>query len=340
MSNLVFMIGNGFDLNCGIKSRYVDAYKYYCNQWPTNSENIKKFKKDLVDNYENWSDFEIGIAKYAETLNTEDELIECIRDFRKALKEYLISEEKKFYELINATDGLKNLISKETRRSINSFQNGISPNVSRLVTNVKNINFISFNYTSILDNVITFSGYNDSSFFELKSGLLNQNCVHIHGSFLSTPVLGIDRLDQIDVKYELSLKGQRTLLKPTFNNEVDSDRISKAENSIYQADYICTFGLSLGLTDLTWREIIISWLNENVNHHLFMYNYSAYNTNNLDDDERLDIEDDLKNKLCTDWNIDKSSPILEQIHMPCGNKIFDYKEVIENYIQKLNEQNK
>lgn len=147
-------------------------------------------------------------------------------------------------------------------------------------------------------------------------------------------------MDQIDVKYELSLKGQRTLLKPTFNNEVDSDRISKAENSIYQADYICTFGLSLGLTDLTWREIIISWLNENVNHHLFMYNYSAYNTNNLDDDERLDIEDDLKNKLYTDWNIDKSSPILEQIHMPCGNKIFDYKEVIENYIQKLNEQNK
>ena len=43
MVNLVFLIGNGFDLNCGLKSRYVDAYKYYCSKTEHDSETIKKF---------------------------------------------------------------------------------------------------------------------------------------------------------------------------------------------------------------------------------------------------------------------------------------------------------
>lgn len=337
MSNVVFLIGNGFDLNCGIKSTYKDAYHYYCNQYKINSKTIEKFKKELKNNHENWSDFEIGITKYAEKLNDEDELIECIRDFRKALKEYLLSEEERFYKKINTNDGLISVITKVTKQSIDSFQKGISNNVTRLVNDINSIQFVSFNYTSILDNFVYYYFPHNPVSLKFKSGYLHQNVIHIHGSFLNTPVLGIDRLDQINVKYELSAKGQRTLLKSTFNSEVDSDRIEKAKNAIWNARYICIFGLSLGITDLTWRENIISWLKDDSYHQLFIYDYSAYSRVDLDDDERLDIEDDLKNTLCNNWNLDKESSIINQIHMPCGNKIFNYKEAIENYIQKLNE---
>jgi hypothetical protein len=84
---------------------------------------------------------------------------------------------------------------------------------------------------------------------------------------------------------------------------------------------------------LTWRELIISWLDNYDQHHLFIYDYSVYNENNLDDDEKLDLEDDLKTELFAKWGLDITSKFWKQIHMPCGNKIFNYKEVVDNYIK-------
>lgn len=333
MSNLLFLIGNGFDLNCGLKSKYIDVYKYYCNKKTNDTEVIKKFKNDLRNNYENWSDFEIGIPIYAKKLSNENELIECIRDFRKSLKEYLNIEEKKFYDTINSFPELRNLIRDETRKSINSFYKGISNNISRLVHDTNFPSFITFNYTSILDNFIFYSYETTNDSFKFKSDRLGNNVLHIHGAYnQGTPVLGIDRIDQIDVSYELTNKGKRTIIKPNFNSEFDDNRIESANILINDAKYICVFGLSLGLSDLMWRELIISWLDRFETHHLFIYDYTVYNEMSLDDDERLDLEDDLKNKLFLNWGLETSSKLWKQIHIPCGNRIFNYKELIDNYI--------
>ena len=332
MAKLVFLIGNGFDLNCGLKSRYKDAYEYYLNKTNDDSEIIKKFKKDLRDNHENWSDFEMGISNYAKNLSSENELIECIRDFRKSLKEYLTSEETNFYDFINTLEGIKPQINNETNRSLKSFYKGISNNISRSIYEITEINFITFNYTSVLDNLIYFKNLfpGDNQF---KMGIDNNTVIHIHGSFINTPVIGIDRIEQLNVSYDLSSKGKRTVIKPTFNSDVDKNRIERVTSLIWSATYICTFGLSLRLSDLTWREEIISWLQAEKRNQLFVYDFSAYEKTNLDDDERLDIEEELKNKLFHDWGIDTSSVLWNQIHMPCGNKIFNYKEVIDNYMK-------
>lgn len=333
MANLLFLIGNGFDLNCGIKSKYKHAYDYYLSKTTDDSEIIKKFKKDLLNNHENWADFEIGISKYAQNLSNESELIECIRDFRKALKNYLTIEEQKFYEYVNSVDGLIPQINRETSRSLDSFYEGISYNISRSISQIDNISFITFNYTAILDNIIYFGIPHMYEATAYKLECLSDSVVHIHGSFHNTtPVLGVDRIDQLNVSYDLSSRGKRTIIKPTFNSEIDNRRISAAQNLINNAQYICTFGLSLGLSDLTWREIIISWLNQSKWNQLFVYNYSAYFKDELDDDERLDEEDVLKNKLFSDWGLDVTSNLWKQIHMPIGNKIFNYKEVIDNFI--------
>ena len=338
MANLLFLIGNGFDLNCGIKSKYKHAYDYYLSKTTDDSETIKKFKKDLLDNHENWADFEIGISKYAQNLSNESELIECIRDFRRALKNYLTIEEQKFYEYVNSVDGLIAQINKETSRSLDSFYEGISYNISSSISQIDSIRFITFNYTAILDNIIYFRIPHMYETTEYNLGCLSDSVVHIHGSFHNTtPVLGVDRIDQLNVSYDLSSRGKRTIIKPTFNSEIDNRRISAAQNLINTTQYICTFGLSLGLSDLTWRESIISWLNENNQNQLFVYDYSAYFKDNLEDDERLDEEEELKLKLFADWKLDTSSKLWKQIHMPCGNKIFNYKAVINEYVLKKEE---
>ena len=338
MSNVLFLIGNGFDLNCGLKSRYIDAYNYYCSKTDSDSETIKKFKKNLVENHENWSDFEIGISKYANNLLNENELIDCIRDFRKCLKEYLNIEETKFFESINSTSGLLDAINKETSKSINTFYAGISNNISRLVHSQDEPTFITFNYTSLLDNFIISKYNSNTKNFTFNSEKTSSQVLHIHGAFnKGTPVLGVDRIEQLTAPYNISEKGKRTLIKPTFNSAVDDRRIESAKDLIEQASYICIFGLSLGLSDLTWRELIISWLTRFVTNHLFFYDYSAYDKIDLEDDERLDLEDDLKMKLFSNWGLDTASKLWQQIHMPCGNKIFNYKEVIDTFLNENNE---
>lgn len=332
MSNLVFLIGNGFDLNCGLKSKYKDAYQYYCNKTQNNSELIERFKNDLKANYENWSDFEEGMAYYASKLSDENELIECIRDFRKKLKEYLINEEIKLYDFINSDNNLIDDLNAETKKSINKFFEGVSNNVSRKVNNINKVDFVSFNYTSVLDNLARnyFNQVNQK--MELKCS--NYHVTHIHSSFNSTPALGIDRIEQLSVPYKLTLKGKRTFIKPFFNTNIDNKRILDAESLIFSANYLCLFGLSLGISDLSWRDKIIEWLTNDSEHQLFIYNYSLYKKINLDDDERLDEEEECKNKLFTSWNIKSTEQLLEQVHMPCGNKIFNYIEIINQYLIK------
>jgi len=43
--NIVFIIGNGFDLNLGLKTKYTDVYKDYCKTSTSDSELIRRFKK-------------------------------------------------------------------------------------------------------------------------------------------------------------------------------------------------------------------------------------------------------------------------------------------------------
>ena len=44
MASITFMIGNGFDLACGLKSRYTDTYEGYVSS-DSSSPVIEKFKK-------------------------------------------------------------------------------------------------------------------------------------------------------------------------------------------------------------------------------------------------------------------------------------------------------
>ena len=64
MSTL-FLIGNGFDLSCGMKTLYKHVYNSYCIPLESDTELIKKFKNNISSDYRTWSDFEEGMAEYA-----------------------------------------------------------------------------------------------------------------------------------------------------------------------------------------------------------------------------------------------------------------------------------
>lgn len=66
-TKITFILGNGFDLNLGLHTKYVDMYENYTLKRTHESENLKTFKDTLRNNaYDTWSDFEMGMANYAQ----------------------------------------------------------------------------------------------------------------------------------------------------------------------------------------------------------------------------------------------------------------------------------
>ena len=107
----------------------------------------------------------------------------------------------------------------------------------------------------------------------LPGGAPASQIIHIHGKLGDDPTLGIDNENQWKAAYPLSRNGKRAFVKPFFNEEYDRMRVVEAVNIINSADTICTYGLTLGESDLTWRNVLIDWLQRNTKNHLFVYRY-------------------------------------------------------------------
>ena len=105
----LFLIGNGFDLNCGMNTRFSDVYKEYVNS-DSKSPIIEAFKREISLDIDRWGDFEMEMCDYAQSLKTEKEFVECVRDFSVYMREYLDREQKLFFKRINDEAKEKNII--------------------------------------------------------------------------------------------------------------------------------------------------------------------------------------------------------------------------------------
>ena len=91
--NITFLIGNGFDIKLGLKTRYTDFYNIYIdsNKDRNIDDNIKCFSELIEDNYETWADFEMAFAENA--FGTKYDIRDILEDFSKKFAEYLKRQE-------------------------------------------------------------------------------------------------------------------------------------------------------------------------------------------------------------------------------------------------------
>ena len=325
----VVIIGNGFDRNCGLKTSYKDVYKQYVL---TSSRNvtIDKFKKEISYRSDYWSDFELGMSKYAMTFDSEDGFIECLEDFYLFMHHYLIDIQRSFHEEWKKTKTHNMAISSFTN-SINNLGKGISHNIDEILnTNsaniISNIGFISLNYTDIFDTLLK-SAYN---------GVFYHDPIHIHGVLGDDPILGMDRDDQLNIHFAITDRLRRHFIKPFFNNEYDTSRIIMANDCIDQADYIFVYGASLGESDLSWREKLLSWLCNNDDHHLFLYFYDNEEINSSSRATIIDYENDQKRSIISKWGLTPNEVPDKRLHLPCGIKLFKMEEALRSDINRNN----
>lgn len=105
--NITFLIGNGFDIGLGLKTRYENFYDVYSTPNEEDSEHLQVFKSAL-QKYQSekdqkkgkivdWSDFEKTFGDYSKNFKDGEQYkyIELFENFVEEFNAYLQQEENK-----------------------------------------------------------------------------------------------------------------------------------------------------------------------------------------------------------------------------------------------------
>ena len=337
MPNILFLIGNGFDLNLGLNTKYSDVSHIYIEKYTeTNDEDIQNFIKELKNNKEKWADFEIAMGKYTENFNStnKNNYTNIIDSFRDVLiNKFKYEETRANYEL--NTEHIITVFKK----SIINFNAYLVPESRQLIhsittTTLTNINFqydfITFNYTDILDHCVKLVKKNINSFSVRQLGSNNGQhkitdalgkVLHIHGTLQKDLILGVDNQDQIANEAFREDIDMQWLMKPFVNNELGEHNDKEAIKLIDNSSLICIFGMSVGETDKTWWKRIFNWLLSDTTRHLIIF---YYNDKIVESNPRTKIENkkEIKNIFFStvgDVSDEKRKSCESRIHIPLSN---------------------
>lgn len=254
--NIVYIIGNGFDINVGMKTRYTDFYQHY-KLIESKTSLISNLKKEISKNIINWSDLELAFGKYTTNLNSITEFDEVYEDIVDNLADYLNNIEEKFdassvnlkklYENICRPESL---LSNEDIQEISAYKNNW-PNENW------NVDVITLNYTTTLEKIL------GENIIPIQIGghhshkIILRNIQHVHGYTDNRTIMGVNDISQIEQKeFHENQEILEALIK-TKCNRVQRHNIDKlCESFINKSQIICIFGSSIGDTDNYWWELI------------------------------------------------------------------------------------
>ena len=295
---ITFLIGNGFDLNVGLQTRFTDFFDVYCQSNDSDSDVIKKFKSEIGDNVEQWSDFELQMGRFTDQVMPMGPLTsrgydECIEDFCSNLVSYLEKQEAGILNRVreNIAKGIKEKCREMLQDPFSCLRRGQRVQLQDYLRNQSEpldvlYNFIVFNYTTTCErymiDVLT-SGGSDRirycSVPNLKADIRYGRLVHVHGSLRDEILLGVDNAYQIrNPELRKDEEFCYSYIKPVSNRELETGQDIASQEIIQSSDIIIIYGMSIGDTDAIWWKRIAEWLYEGKNaaeHFLVIYVYDS-----------------------------------------------------------------
>lgn len=332
--NITFLIGNGFDLNLKLNTRYSDFYKYYIKNDPKDMLS-KSIKKD----YEMWSDLEIGLGEFLKNVNDNqiDEFLDSKSTLERMLSEYLTSENERV-KIKNEKDlGIE--FNKKAVNFFSDFNEIDKEHYHRVIAETRNqifYNFITFNYTSVLDTIVSASLKNCKPFgtHSASSSGYHDSVVmphHIHGKLTEDLILGLDNADQIlNEKLKSSPKLTNYIIKSAVNTALGQKKIEKAKKIIDESRYVCLFGLSIGDTDGMWWSYLIEWLKRDSNNRLVIF-VNKSSIVQLSGQEKIRFRDSNREIMLTRSRCEESetlNQVRDRIIIIPNSKIFNLENII------------
>lgn len=290
--NITFLIGNGFDLNAGLRTQYRQFLEFYCSDGCPhkhaagngadaasllNMGVIKQFIELIQYDMEYWSDFEAALGKetVARPLDQQESFDLCLADFTKEFNDYLKREIERFDfkgSLPAASQAFQNDLIGHMDKLRPNFNKALRAGFAGKLEQDRLYRFISFNYTPVLDRVRD-SIHNvnkpeSGSIITHKFGEI----IHIHGRINSSMIMGVNDESQIANRFLASQPLFRSsIVKPVVNQESGRGVDSAAEQLIHSSNEICIFGMSIGATDACWWQLIGKWLSADKSHQVILF---------------------------------------------------------------------
>lgn len=275
--NVTYIIGNGFDLNLGLKTSYHDFYDYYKNISSPNSD-IENLKEDIKSNINQWSDLEYKIGQYTSVFpdSGKRRMINIHLDLTKNLKNYLkgVSESMPITKgsgLVSLSDDLGNpdkYLTFIERNQLIDFYNNLN-------TSSSHVNIITLNYTPFIENLLGFQVGNSldlqSSGFNGKTVSINK-ILHLHETLNGNILVGVNDENQIaNEAFRTDQTLKEFLIKPIAIQMFGTGIDYECEYHIDNTNLFVLFGVSIGDTDKRWWERIASRLQQGARMIIFHY---------------------------------------------------------------------
>lgn len=222
MAKRLLIIGNGFDINLGLRTRYSDFAK--SKYWEKLMENTYGFDQDLL-----------GALKEAKETEEWFDIEKTMNDYVRAIRPEFLSTDivdKDKKNFVDVSEALSKYL-KEEQKTRNLKTNSYAAQVLSLIADVGGFEYYTFNYTS-LGSIANACGVKvDSS-----------RITHVHGSLENDSIiLGIltDPANQIHELYSFMYK--------------DNSRFYSSNNmyeDFEKADDIIFFGHSINGMDFPY----------------------------------------------------------------------------------------
>jgi hypothetical protein len=335
--NILFLIGNGFDINIGLNTRFKDVLERYLDLKSKN-KHIGEFKENIKSDIELWSSFEEQLGKYTAKFNSEDmnanvtNYRDCIIDFIRVMTDCLLQEEKRI-----DYDTMKDEIVSVFKYSLLEFYTYLDNASSGIISGImkqgpSKYNFINFNYTRAFDKcheiikaesiLPTYQIYGHSVVTVSNAEYLGE-VLHIHGALPDNDlILGVDNIEQIaNNEFKRNDKISDAIIKAMLNNNLRNLNNENASKFINEAQIICIFGMSLGSTDKTWWKKIGESIKTNENKHLIRFN-SIDGFNSLLAFEKTEKIKEIKSEFLSMADIEDESNIKDRIHIAINTDMF------------------
>lgn len=344
---VTFLIGNGFDVNLGLKTRYTDFYDSYIksNENLPTTNCIKKFCDLIKSDYKTWGDFETAFAENIS--GDKKDVREILYDFTDKFYKYLSREcDKCSYDNPEITakfksfliDGYKLLEKRDFQTIKQRYIDGENGDIR--------IDFINFNYTDTVGKLCDTYIKSNSNLKKLRTYRSSGNRgeyseyigdeLHIHGSLQDYIIIGIDSVSQIQNE---ELRNNKSLAKYCVKDEINKDNgnpniIKKYIELINGSDIIYAYGVSFGASDKSRWDIIQKWIRNSFLHKLIIYKYEAgfnkfsraYNR------KLLDTIEDAKNEYLKllGFNEDEYEKYYDQIFVLDSVDVLQFKLIDDN----------
>lgn len=303
--NVVYIIGNGFDLQIGLPTSYQDFYRYYTSL-ESKSESVRKLKAAIKDTLNDWSDLEMALGQYTSQTESVQEFCDAYDDLQQCLRDYIL----KVDELMKSGEFILNVDSDTLERgflfpesafrsdeayTIGGEYERVAPGLSQRQA-IYNASVLTFNYTHVIEHYL--KGTFESSFSNFSRYL--NSVQHVHREVVKDQSIwvGVDNEEQVINEHFRNESNVRVrILKPWILSNISRRMLSEAKNLIQGADVLVIFGASLGPSDLTWAKLISERISAGAVVMLFVHNDLSYPSDNAKLNDQIKYREEFMMKM-------------------------------------------